>query len=132
MKRLLAFMVGFLLTGCVPRPSVTAPASRPAPAQPGELGVASWYGPGFEGKLMASKQRFSSDLMVAAHRTLRIGAAIRVKNRRNGAEVILTVLDRGPYVKGRILDVSLAAAQKLGFEEEGLTDVEITVIEEVA
>jgi len=90
--------------------------------------MASWYGPGFEGKPMANRQRFSSALMVAAHRTLPLGTMIRVKNRRNGAELVLAVLDRGPYIDGRILDVSQGAARILGFENAGLTDVEITVV----
>jgi rare lipoprotein A len=77
---------------------------------------------------MASKVPFDPEAMVAAHRTLPLGSFIRVTNLRNGLSALLRVMDRGPYIKGRILDVSLAAARDLGFDEDGLTDVEITLL----
>lgn len=93
-----------------------------------QVGTASWYGPGFKGRRMASMVRFSPEAMVAAHRYLPLGSLIRVRNLDNNRVVHLKVMDRGPYVGGRILDVSQGAARVLGFTEAGLARVEITLL----
>ncbi len=79
-----------------------------------EAGVASWYGPGFQGKRTASGERFDANAMTAAHRTLPFGTSVRVKSLVNGKEVVVRINDRGPFIPGRIIDLSRAAALALG------------------
>lgn len=76
---------------------------------------ASWYGPGFHGKKTASGVRFNMYAMTAAHKSLPFGTRLMLTNLKNGLTACVTINDRGPYVKGRQLDVSKAAAHKLGF-----------------
>lgn len=91
--------------------------------------VASWYGKRFEGRKMANHHIFhSSDPTIAASRTLPLGTRIKLENPRNGRKLTVTVKDRGPYVKGRDLDLSRAAARKLGFVKQGLAVLVITAI----
>lgn len=91
--------------------------------------VASWYGAYFHRRKMASGERFNMfDPTIAAHKTLPFGTKIRVTNLNNGKSVIVVVKDRGPFVRGRELDLSRAAAQRLGFVEQGLVRVAITII----
>jgi rare lipoprotein A (peptidoglycan hydrolase) len=76
--------------------------------------VASWYGPGFQGRKTASGERFDTNKMTAASRQLPFGTEVLVRNPRNGRSCQVTINDRGPYVKGRAIDLSHAAAQRLG------------------
>ena len=90
--------------------------------------LASWYGPGFEGKRMANSQQFrSDDSSIAANRTLPLGTRLRVINPANGRKLVVVVKDRGPYVKGRDLDLSFAAARYLGYIEDGVAKLIITI-----
>ena len=93
-----------------------------------EVGVASWYGGWFEGKRTASGARFDKHKLTAAHRSLPLDTKARVTNLENGRSVEVTVNDRGPYVKGRVLDLSAQAAKKLGMTKRGLALVRIEVI----
>ncbi len=86
-------------------------------------GISSWYGPGFHGKLTASGERFDSNDLTAAHKTLPFGTMLKVTNRDNGKSVVVRVNDRGPFVPGRIIDVSRGAAVKLGMIETGTAPV---------
>jgi len=82
--------------------------------------VASWYGRDFEGKTMADGRAFrADDPTIAAHRTLPLGTELTLTNPRNGRSVTVRVQDRGPYIRGRSLDVSRAAAVALGFARQG-------------
>lgn len=85
--------------------------------------VASWYGSNFHGRRTASGEIFDQERMTAAHKTLPFGTRLRVTNLRNGRSVLVTVTDRGPYVRNRQLDVSLAAARRLGFVGPGTAPV---------
>jgi rare lipoprotein A len=85
--------------------------------------VASWYGPTFHGRRTASGQVFDQERLTAAHKTLPFGTKLRVTNLRNGRSVMVTVTDRGPYVRNRQLDVSLGAARRLGFIGSGTAPV---------
>jgi rare lipoprotein A len=85
--------------------------------------VASWYGSSFHGRRTASGQVFDQERMTAAHKTLPFGTRLRVTNLRNGRSVLVTVTDRGPYVRNRQLDVSLAAARRLGLVGPGTAPV---------
>jgi rare lipoprotein A len=93
-----------------------------------QRGEASWYGPGFHGKKTASGQIYNQNAMTAAHRTLPLGTRVMVTNLENGKQVKVTINDRGPYVKGRIIDLSKAAARKLGFVKIGTVPVWLEVI----
>jgi rare lipoprotein A len=93
-----------------------------------QSGVASWYGPGFHGRLTANGERFDKEAMTAAHRTLPFDTWLRVTNLDNGLECEVRVNDRGPFAKDRILDLSEAAARKVDMIRSGTARVRITVI----
>jgi rare lipoprotein A len=101
-----------------------APPSAPPPA-PGQVGMASWYGPGFDGRATASGERFDQDDLTAAHRRLPLGTHVRVTNLANGRSVVVRINDRGPYARGRLIDVSRAAARRIGMTEHGVTRVHV-------
>jgi rare lipoprotein A len=86
---------------------------------------ASYYGPGFEGHRTASGHIFRQQELTAAHRAWRFGTKVRVTNLRNGRDVVVTIIDRGPYVRGRGLDLSVAAARALGATGRGVVPVRL-------
>jgi rare lipoprotein A len=88
-----------------------------------QCGGASWYGPGFHGKKTASGERFNENAMTAAHKTLPLGTIVKVTNQRTGKSIKVTINDRGPFAKGRIIDLSKAAAAKLGTKQAGVGKV---------
>lgn len=88
-----------------------------------QCGGASWYGPGFHGKTAASGERFDQNAMTAAHKTLPFGTVVRVTDQRTGKSIKVKINDRGPYHGSRIIDLSKAAATKLGFRDAGTTKV---------
>ncbi|MEK0084207.1 septal ring lytic transglycosylase RlpA family protein [Benzoatithermus flavus] len=90
-----------------------------------QVGVASWYGPGFHGRRTASGEPFDQDDLTAAHRDLPLGSEVTVTNLENGRSIVVQINDRGPYVKGRVIDLSKAAARRLGIIEEGVAKVRI-------
>ena len=90
-----------------------------------ETGLASWYGPKFQGKLTASGEVFNQELFTAAHPTLPWGSRVKVINLDNGKSVDVRINDRGPFKRGRIIDVSRAAARALGMVGRGITTVRI-------
>jgi rare lipoprotein A len=90
-----------------------------------QTGRASFYGPGFHGELTASGDIFDQEALTAAHRTLKFGTRLRVTNLETGSTVLVTVNDRGPFVKGRVIDLSKAAARALGFLRQGTTRVRL-------
>lgn len=85
-----------------------------------KCGVASWYGPGFYNKTTASGERFNASEMTAAHKTLPFGSKVRVTHVKTGKSVIVTINDRGPYISGRLVDLSEKAAYKLGIKDKGV------------
>ncbi|MCC2642722.1 MAG: exported protein of unknown function, putative Rare lipoprotein [Nitrospira sp.] len=93
-----------------------------------DRGVASWYGKEFHGKVAANGEVFDMTAYTAAHRKLPLGCLVRVINLNNGKSVQVRVNDRGPYVPGRMLDLSYAAAREIGMVESGTTAVQIEVI----
>lgn len=88
---------------------------------------ASWYGPGFHGRQTANGEKFNQNAMTAAHKTLKLGTRVLVENVENGMQVVLRVNDRGPYIEGRALDVSKKAADVLGFREEGVAKIKLSI-----
>ncbi|MDH5640706.1 MAG: septal ring lytic transglycosylase RlpA family protein [Nitrospira sp.] len=93
-----------------------------------ERGIASWYGAQFHGRQAANGEIFNMEAMTAAHRTLPLGSMVRVVNLLNGKHVRVRINDRGPYVNGRILDLSRAAAVQLGMVDKGLSVIQLEVI----
>ena len=93
-----------------------------------QTGKASWYGPGFHGRKTANGERFDMNTLTAAHRTLPISSYVRVTNLANGKSVVVRINDRGPYHGNRVMDLSKAAAQELGFIRTGTAQVKIEQI----
>ena len=95
-----------------------------------EVGIASWYGEAFHGKTTANGAVYNMNALTAAHKTLPMPSKVRVTNLSNGRSIILDVNDRGPFVHGRIIDLSRRASQLLGFKEKGLAMVRVRAISE--
>ena len=96
-----------------------------------ESGVASWYGAELAGELTASGEPFDPEAMTAAHPELPFGTTVTVVNLENGRAVEVVINDRGPFTDDRIIDVSQAAARKLGFKDDGTAEVQIEIEPEV-
>jgi rare lipoprotein A len=110
-----------------------APAAAPAPtaaAAAGDAmsGKAAWYGRKFNGRKTASGQRFNAAAMTAAHPSLAFGTKVKITNTKNKRSVVVVINDRGPSTPGRIVDVTQAAAKRLGFVRSGTADVTIEVV----
>jgi len=93
-----------------------------------ETGIASWYGPNFHGKYTANGEVYDMNDLTAAHHTLPMPSLVRVTNLDNGRSIVVRVNDRGPFAKGRILDMSRRAAQLLGYEQTGTAKVRVQVL----
>ncbi len=109
-------------------PPGQAPPERGREAPPagrGELGLASFYGARFHGRRTASGERYDMHALTCAHPTAPFGTRLRVTELEGGRSVVVTVTDRGPFARGRIVDVSLAAARKLGMVRRGLVQVRV-------
>lgn len=112
-----------------PQPEPEAPVLSLGPLQVRLSGWASWYGPGFDGNLSASGERFNQNALTAAHRHLPFGTLVMVRNLDNGRSVVVRINDRGPYVGDRVIDLSAGAANVLGMMSSGVARVEIQIIE---
>ena len=121
--RAVVLVMTVLATGCGLR--------APAPPEPGhpQTGVASWYGPGFHGRATTSGEIYDQHGLTAAHPSLPLGTLARVTNLDTGHAVDVRINDRGPFVKGRAIDLSYAAASKIGVVGPGTARVRIDVIE---
>jgi rare lipoprotein A len=124
-----------------PAPATAQPVSlspladaQPAAADAGvvhvadQVGIASWYGEQNQGRLTASGERFDQRKLTAAHRTLPLDTKVKVTNLENGKSIEVKVNDRGPYIPGRVLDLSTQAAKLLGMQKEGLALVRIEIL----
>jgi peptidoglycan lytic transglycosylase len=131
-------LLSMLLPGCTrvigreatPPPPVVTPQAKEAPPKPEgpkveQVGEASWYGAAQNGKETASGETFDQNKLTAAHPTLPLGTKAVVTNLETGKSVAVTINDRGPLVKGRKIDLSRAAAQKIGMTKEGVAQVKI-------
>lgn len=113
---------------------VRFPEKQYASGEKAEIGLkikgqASYYGPGFHGKQTASGEIFDQDDYTCAHKSLPFGTKLKVVRVDNGSSVVVRVNDRGPYVDGRILDLSVAAGKKIGLDKVGHAEVVATVVE---
>jgi len=108
----------------------SAPSSRPGPVRPGytERGVASWYGADFHGRRTASGEVYDMHGFTAAHRNLPFDTLIEVRNLTNGRTVVVRITDRGPFARGRIVDLSYAAAREIGLVGPGTARIELRVV----
>ena len=116
--------------------SIQAPQCRPkARPRPGpgfvQVGMASWYGRQFHGLRTASGERFNMYALTAAHRSLRFNTLVKVTNLHNGRQVVVRINDRGPWIGGRIIDLSYAAAKEIGMIERGCVRVRIETIPKI-
>lgn len=93
-----------------------------------EVGIASWYGPNFHGKITANGAIYDMNALTAAHKTLPMPSKVRVTNLSNGRSLIVDINDRGPFINGRIIDLSRRASQLLGFEDKGLAMVRVQTV----
>jgi rare lipoprotein A len=91
-------------------------------------GIASWYGPGFNGNRTATGEIYNQNAMTAAHKTLPFGTQVVVTNLNNGRSVVVRINDRGPFVRGRVIDLSAAAARMLGMMQSGIAPVRVDVL----
>ena len=114
-------VLGVGLTFCVHAQDQPAPFAV-------EEGIASWYGPSFDGLRSASGEIFDSGQFTAAHRTLPFGTKVRVRRLDSPASIVVRINDRGPFVESRIIDLSYAAAQRLGMVDPGLFRVAVEVV----
>lgn len=126
-------MTGRRPAGLVPLVAVLAAfvsCARLPPAGRGaaEVGIASWYGPDFHGRPTSSREIYDMHDMTAAHRTLPFGTHVMVTNLDNGRSTVVRINDRGPFVKGRIIDLSYAAARVLGMVGPGTARVRLDVL----
>ena len=125
MRRLMAMALPLLLV-------VPAVAQEQGGDDETEMGsgMASYYGRELAGNRTASGERFDPDEMTAAHRTLAFGSKVRVTNLANGQSVIVRINDRGPFGRGRIIDVSQAAAREIGMHRTGTAKVSMTLLDD--
>jgi len=107
----------------------TAPVAKPLSYTNAESGKASWYGPRFHGRKTANGERYNMNAYSAAHRTYAFGTKICVHNLKNGRGVTLRVNDRGPFIRGRVVDVSRKAAYGLDMVRSGTAPVRVEVLD---
>lgn len=121
-----------LLAACAHRAGGDGPRLDPAAADLGgdvfQTGVASWYGDDFHGKTTADGEIYDMRKLTAAHQELPFHTLVEVENLENGRRVLVRINDRGPFLKERIIDLSLKAAQRLGIEEKGTARVNLRVL----
>lgn len=129
---LIAFALGASVTGCTVPAPVRAPFVKPVtatvnPVRFSTTGIASWYGQELNRKRTASGEAYNMNSLTAANRTLPLNTIVRVTNLENGKSVLVRINDRGPYVHGRIIDLSAKAAQILDMKKEGFARVRLQV-----
>ncbi len=125
-KLLILPLLAVLAAGCAGSHGVHGTEVTSKPFQTGE---ASFYARRFEGRRTASGERYDGDKLTAAHRTLPFGTRVRVTNLANDESVVVTVNDRGPHRKGRVIDLSRKAARELGFIADGTAQVSLQLVD---
>ena len=93
-----------------------------------EVGIASWYGPGFQGNHTANGEIYDMNGISAAHKTLPFGTIVRVVDLDTGRNIVVRINDRGPFIEGRIIDLSRGAAEKLGIVDKGIAHVGLRIV----
>ena len=90
--------------------------------------MASWYGPGFHGRRTANGERYNQNGYTAAHKSLPFGTKVRVTNLRTGKSVMVRINDRGPFIRGRVIDLSAGAARVIGVHSSGVAPVQLEIL----
>lgn len=126
-NKILICFLGLVLSAAAPKICRPEPSAAKKPVYEA-VGLASYYGRRFHGRKTANGERFDMHAMTAAHRGLKFGSRVVVTNLKNGRKVEVRINDRGPYIKGRIIDLSYAAAKKLGMLSQGVAKVKISAI----
>lgn len=126
-RGVLGFVALALALGCSVPPSKVR-VTEPPPSRLSQTGIASWYGPGFHGKATASGAIYNQYELTAAHQTLPLGTHVVVTNLENGRSIEVAINDRGPFAKGRIIDLSYAAAQAIDMVGPGTALVRVDVL----
>lgn len=121
-----------VLTSCQHRVTPWQPSKEEVFDSRSQTGYASWYGDQFHGKKTASGQTYDMYSMTAAHRTAPFGTNVRVTNLQNGKQITVTITDRGPFVRGRIIDLSKKAAREIGMIENGTSKVRLEFLDRKA
>lgn len=135
MKKWLVFLILFTGVSCAQKVRVNEPISRDC-RQP-QSGLASWYGPGFQGKPVACQPSqlpknakhlhyYDQNALTAAHKTLKCGSLVRVTYM--GKSVVVMITDSGPYVEDRVIDLSHAAAKRIGLKKSGVAPVQLNIV----
>jgi rare lipoprotein A len=125
----LAFPLACLaLSSCAKKHHIASSPPAPAPARSSETGLASWYGHPYHGRAAANGEIYDMEKMTAAHRTLPFGTFVRVTNLGNGKSVDVRIIDRGPFVAGRIIDLSHAAAGAIEMIGPGVAQVRVDIL----
>ena len=122
-RLLVALLAGLFAAGCASTKTLETPRRGTT-----QEGLASWYGPQFHGRATASGEIYDMNRISAAHKQLPFGTVVEVSNRDNGRKLQVPINDRGPFVKGRIIDLSLGAARELHMFGAGLARVRIRVV----
>ena len=134
-----------------PPPVATIPGPKPKPAEPAvsldlaepslpadakplaaETGLASWYGPPYHNRRGSNGEIYNMNAMTAAHRTYPLGSVVRVTNVQTGSTALVRITDRGPFIRGRVIDLSLAAARKLEVQRPGVAEVKVELMQSPA
>ena len=120
--------------GCSQQEPIVPPMSPaaialPHPAAPTQVTTASWYGPGFHGRHTSNGEVYNQGALTAASRTLPIGSHAKVTNLSTGKSVVVRINDHGPYVHGRGIDLSRAAAKRIGMDHRGVAQVKVTRVD---
>jgi rare lipoprotein A len=118
----------FLIAGCARKPARVAAPPAPVPGEYVEQGIASWYGVPFNGRRAANGEIYDMNKPTAAHRTLPFGSVVRVTNLDNGRQTEVRIIDRGPFVQGRIIDLSFAAARSVDMVGVGIAHVRLELM----
>jgi len=126
-KVIIILLVILALLWFAPRVRASSRLPSPSPSLSHQRGMASFYGGSFIGRKTACGEIYDGDSLTAAHRTLPMGTRVKVKNLRNGREVTVRINNRGPYVRGRVIDLSTRAAREIQMVNAGVVPVELTV-----
>ena len=126
----MAVLVLPVASGCAHRQAAPVTAAEMAPPKPGvvEKGEASWYGHPYHGRRTASGERYDMHQLTAAHRTLPFDTWVLVTRRDDGRSVEVRINDRGPFIRGRVIDLSFAAARRIGLDLDGVAPVSVEVV----
>ncbi len=128
LRQIALMLIMMIFVGASPALSAKETRHHHSSANNSNIGMASFYAAKFNGRRTASGETFDNRAMTAAHRSLPFGTQVKVTNVRNGRSVVVRVNDRGPYAKGRIIDLTKAAAKKIGISHAGTARVKLEIL----